>query len=285
MDNARAVSQTAMLIASLRALACYEDDLLIRGNDTLARLFLPEEKRRTLENPEARRMLRPMIPTGLFEYVIARTKHFDHLFGQCLQDGFRQIVLLGAGYDSRPYRLTAGAGKAFVFEADAPATQQEKRRIMADSGVPIPDTVRFVAVDFECDDLFGQLTTQGYDATVPTLFIWEGVTYYLSPQAVDEMLRTIGTHAAPGSLLGFDFQHIVGEHVLIDTKLQGEQSKFGMNANSCADYLGSFGFRVRQMLDAQSMENRYLLASDGTSFGHLNPMMYLVTAEVTGDVA
>jgi hypothetical protein len=58
-----------------------------------------------------------------------------------------------------------------------------------------------------------------------------------------------------------------------------------MNVDSCADYLSSLGFRFQEVLDAKSMENRYLFTSDGTLFGRLNPMMYLVTAELTGDVA
>ncbi len=280
MDTKNNASQTAMLITSLRALACYEDDPLIRGNDTLAGLFLPEEKRQPIENPEARRMLRKMMPEGLYEYVIARTKHFDRLFSQCLQNGFSQIVLLGAGYDSRPYRFATQSRRAIVFEVDAPATQQEKCRILSGAGVPIPENLVYVPADFERDELFNLLTVQGYNAAIPTLFIWEGVTFYLSQQAVDEMLRAIGSHAAPGSLLSFDFQHIDGEHDLIDTKLKDEQIKFGMDAGSCADYLSGFGFQVSEKLGAQSMEHRYLLASDGTLFGCLNPIMYIVTAEV-----
>lgn len=280
MSNERAVSQTAMLIASLRALACFEEDPAIRGSDTLAELFLPEDKRQPLHNPEFRTRIREMIPEGLYEYVIARTKYFDELFRQCLNDGFTQIVLLGAGYDSRAYRYADQSCNAVVYEVDAPATQQEKRRILLDSKVPIPVNTRYIPVDFEDDDLFEKLAEAGYNEDVATLFIWEGVTFYICPKAVDGMLKAINNHAASGSLLGFDFQHTDHKQGLIDTQIKDEQIKFGMDAVTCAGYLKKFGFSLREKLDAQSMESRYLTTSAGIRFGKINPIMYIAMAEL-----
>ncbi|HWQ78435.1 MAG TPA: SAM-dependent methyltransferase [Anaerovoracaceae bacterium] len=276
----RAISQTAMLIASLRALAVFEDDPAIRGGDSFAELFLPEDKRQPLQSPEFRSQIKKMIPEGLYEYVIARTRHFDELFLQCLRNGFTQIVLLGAGYDSRPYRFAEQSRGAVIFEVDAAATQQDKRRILMDNGITVPGNVVYVPVDFEHDDLFRLLSESGYDDTQPSLFSWEGVTFYLSPQAVDAMLEAISRHAAPGSLLSFDFQHVDHEHGLIDTQLKDEQIKFGMDADACAGYLGQFGFSLRERLDAQGMESRYLVRSDGAPFSPVKPIMNIVTAEL-----
>jgi methyltransferase (TIGR00027 family) len=280
MNNERAVSQTAMLIASLRALACFEEDPAVRGGDTLAELFLPEDKRQPLRNPELRSQIKRMIPEGLYEYVIARTKYFDELFLQCLYDGFSQIVLLGAGYDSRAYRFADQSRNAIIFEVDASATHKEKRRILFDGDVPIPGNISYIPADFEHDDLFEMLAKAGYDEAIPTLFIWEGVTFYMSPQAVDAMLEAINSHAASGSLLSFDFQHTDHKQGLMDVKLKDEQIKFGMDAEMCASYLNRFGFSLCEKLDAQSMESRYLITSTGIRFGNVKPIMHIAAAKL-----
>ncbi len=283
MNNERAVSQTAMLIASLRALACFEEDSAIRGGDTLAELFLPEDKRQPLHNPEFRSQIKRMIPEGLYEYVIARTKYFDELFQQCLNDGFTQIVLLGAGYDSRAYRFAGKSCDAAIYEVDAPATQQEKHRILLDGDVTIPANIRYIPVDFEYDNLFEKLAEAGYNGDVPTLFICEGVTFYLSPKAVVGMLEAISSHAASGSLLGFDFQHTNHKQGLIDTQIKDEHIKFGIDAAICANFLKGFGFSLREKLDSQCMESRYLTASTGCRFGSIKPIMYIAMAELIHD--
>ncbi len=262
------------MIASLRALACYEDDPAIQGGDTLAELFLPEDKRQPLHNPEFHSRIKGMIPEGLYEYVIARTKYFDELFRQCLNDGFTQIVLLGAGFESRACRF------AVIYEVDTPATQQEKHRILLDNGMTIPANTRYVPADFERDDLFEKLVDAGYAEDVATLFIWEGVTFYLSPKAVGGMLEAISSHAASGSLLGFDFQHTDHEQELIDTQLKDEQIKFGLDAEKCTDYLKRFGISLREKLDALMMENRYLTTSAGIRFGSIKSIMHIAMAEL-----
>lgn len=280
MNNERVVSQTAMLIASLRALACFEEDPAIRGGDILAELFLPEDKRQPLHSPELRSQIKKMIPEGLYEYVIARTKYFDGLFQQCLCDGFTQIVLLGAGYDSRAYRFAGQSRDSVIYEVDESATQQEKRPILFDGDVSIPGNINYIPVDFERDDLFEMLAKAGYSEAIPTLFIWEGVTFYMNPQAVDAMLKAISSHAAPGSLLSFDFQHTDHKQGLIDTQLKDEQIKFGMDAAMCANYLNRFGFSLREKLDAQNMESRYLTTSTSIRFGNVKPIMHIATAEL-----
>ncbi len=280
MSKERAASQTAMLIASLRALACFEEDLAVRGSDTLAEIFLPEDKRQPLHSPQIRSMIKKAVPEGLYEYVTARTKFFDELFVNCLDSGFDQIVLLGAGYDSRAARFRDKSPGTVIYEVDAPATQQEKRRILEESGVSLPGSMVFVPVDFETDDLFGSLAVAGYDPAARTLFAWEGVTFYLSPRAVDDMLEAIRKNAAPGSLLGFDFQHIDLEHGLIDTQLQSEQIKFGLDVAQCAAYLKKFGFSLKEMLDAKVMADRFLTMSNGGRLGAINPVMHIALAEL-----
>ena len=111
------------------------------------------------------------------------------------------MVILGAGLDSRAYRDEMLKTKASVFEVDHPASQAYKialvKRIIGD---PLK-TVSYVPVDFDHETL-DKLISHGFDKSVKTLFVWEGVTYYLTAEAVDATLGWIRTHTsiAPLSL-------------------------------------------------------------------------------------
>ncbi|MFF2555998.1 class I SAM-dependent methyltransferase [Nocardia sp. NPDC058058] len=114
----------------------------------------------------------------------------------------KQVVILGAGLDTFAYRnphpdLT-------VFEVDHPWTQQWKRQRLTDAGITVPDSVRFVPVDFETETLAAGLASAGFDRTVPAFFIWLGVVVYLTPGSVTATLRFIAEHSAPAQVV-FDY--------------------------------------------------------------------------------
>lgn len=280
MNNGKNISQTAMMIASLRALACYEEDPCIRGKDRMAELFLPDDKRNPLKNLEFRNMIKKMIPEGLYEYIIARTKYFDELFLQYLKLQIPQIVFLGAGYDSRAYRFENRIKNTVIYETDAPATQEEKLLILKDNDVNRHNNVLYVAVDFEKDNLFQSLCYAGFNRSLQTLFIWEGVTFYLSSKSVDAMLAAVKQNSAAESILCFDFQHIETEQDLIDTGLTNERIKFGMRAEECEGYLSSFGYTVLEEINAEQMCGRYLTMADGKRFGDIKSIMNIIKIKV-----
>lgn len=117
--------------------------------------------------------------------------------------GMRQIVVLGAGYDTRAARLPR-AGVRY-FEVDHPATQAAKReRLAALGGYPI-DAATYVACDFEREDPIEQLTAAGLDAGEPALVIWEGVVPYLTEGAVRATASRLSAGLAARSLVAFDF--------------------------------------------------------------------------------
>ena len=128
--------------------------------------------------------------------AIARTKLIDDLVEE-IAPTVEQVVLLGAGYDTRPYRLSCLASPR-VFEVDHPATQTAKRATLSRAGVNTSGVV-FVGVDFETDDLAGALRNARYAADKPTLFVWEGVTQYLSAEAVDNTLAVVHKIALLGA--------------------------------------------------------------------------------------
>lgn len=280
MDNNNNVSQTAMLIASLRALACYEDDPQVRGVDYMAELFLPEDKRIPIKSVEVRSFIRKAIPEGLYEYVIARTKYFDGLFLSAMQQHIPQIVLLGAGYDSRAYRYAEMIQSTKIFEVDMTGTQQIKRKILKDNSVEIHPNVRFAEVDFEKDGWFNCLFDAGYQSTLKTLYLWEGVTFYLSPGSVSSTLGAVRQNSLAGSIISFDYQHTDRENMLIDTGLEDENIKFGLHIHECENYLNKLGYSVIEQVDSSAMSDRYLVMTDGKKFGEIKSIMNFVAAEV-----
>ena len=142
---------------------------------------------------------------GARSSAVARTRFIDDRLQVMLASAMEQLVLLGAGFDSRPYRLSACEPIA-VFEVDHPDTLAKKRRVLETQLGTLPRHVRFVATDFNQEALPARMAAAGFDATRRTLVVWEGVTNYLSEAAVDETLGWCA-QLAPGSQLLFTYVH------------------------------------------------------------------------------
>jgi methyltransferase (TIGR00027 family) len=116
--------------------------------------------------------------------------------------GVEQFVELGAGYDTRTVRLQHNR-RICCFEVDLSKTQKMKRELLLQCGVDTR-SVKFVPANFLTDDWFENLVKAGFDPRKPTFFLWEGVTYYLSREAMEKTFRTIA-RSAPGSVVVFDY--------------------------------------------------------------------------------
>ena len=137
---------------------------------------------------------------GLVDHVVLRTEAIDRRLRRLLEEtASEQLVVLGAGFDGRPWRLPCLRGVA-VYEVDHPATATRKRARAAERP-PLAASVRFVAVDFERDDLGPRLLEAGYDPARPSIWLWEGVTMYLATSAVEATLRDVASLTNPGSHL------------------------------------------------------------------------------------
>ena len=185
--------------------------------------------------------------------AVVRTRLIDDLVRQAVYNGARQGMLLGAGFDSRPYRLEELRGVA-LFEVDHPSTQNAKRqRLQAHRG-PLPANVRFVPVDFEKDDLETTLLDAGFDPAAATVAVWEGVVSYLTAAAVDQNFRTLARVLAPGSQLIFSYVHqgaLDGSVAFREARRwkssvrsSGEPFLFGFHPGALADYLRPRGFAL-----------------------------------------
>lgn len=142
---------------------------------------------------------------GVRSSVVGRTRLIDDAITASLGGDTEQLVILGAGFDSRAYRLWGLRGIT-VFEVDHPDTQTTKRRVL-EHALPTPPThVRFVATDFKQRGLESAMAAAGYSESARTFLLWEGVTNYLTEAAVDTTLRWCA-RASPGSRLLFTYVH------------------------------------------------------------------------------
>jgi methyltransferase (TIGR00027 family) len=149
--------------------------------------------------------LYPRIPTAgdenIADMVAARTVHFDSVIARAIEH-VDQFVLMGAGYDTRAYGDLAASGVT-VFEVDQAIVQEHKRSMIAAAGIRC-ENVTFVSVDFSVDNLFSKLAASGFDMSRKTLFLWEGVSLYLSAEQVAETLTLMKQSAESGSVLVAD---------------------------------------------------------------------------------
>ena len=286
------VSGTAMATAFVRALAAHDPRKEIRGQDYLAEIFLDEDQKKPLRDPSARRwVMANRLAPGAYEFMLARTAFFDRLVEHALKENIAQVVLSGAGYDSRPYRFREVIQATRIFELDAPPTQQRKQACLQRAGIPISGQIHYVAIDFEKDDWRDALLAAGFDRAQPALFIWEGVTYYLSGAAVDRMLAFVRSHSPFGSSIGFDYAALsaaalseTGAQELrqhLQSKYSSEPAKFGIPSGQIEAFLAGRGFGVLEHLTAADMDAKYLSPDSHSRLGQVPSLFCLVHAMVT----
>lgn len=155
---------------------------------------------------------------GLNVHASLRMFAVDAAVSEGIRDGARQVVVVGAGFDTRAWRLEALRGRR-VIELDLPATQRRKRRAMAD--VHALADVEFVAVDLSRDSLLMALAPTSWDPTAPTVWVWEAVAPYLPADAVRSTAAQLADLSTTGSHLVMTFAHPVGRGGLLGAVAEG----------------------------------------------------------------
>ena len=288
-------SASAMNVALCRAIAAHEPRDEIRGPDHLAEVFLDAAARQSLYDPAIHALILKKVTAfspGTYEYFIARTAYLDAVVEQALRENIPQIVFLGAGYDTRACRFSHLIRETHLFELDARATQQHKLSLLQKAGVAIPAQVTFVTVDFTSDSLADVLARAGYAPNRRTLFVWEGVTYYLPPQAVEQTLAFIRQHAPAGSVLCFDYMITIPE---MGDRFGAKQARDAMRAiyseeplqfdlaeDQVAAFLAERGFALLDHATPETLQGRYLTLRDGSLAGQMLDLFRLVQATVVG---
>lgn len=288
-------SETAMFAAIHRHLAYKEEDPAFQGPDSLAKLFLPGKVRFFLSfkfmRNKIRKKLRKEVP-GTYEYMTARTKHFDKLFFQALIENIPQIVLLGAGYDTRTIRFKDHIKDTKIFELDTPILQQQKRNILNKSKIEVPDQLTNVPIFFNKESMTDLLPGAGYNSALQTLFLWEGVTYYLTEAAIKDTLSFIKVLSGPATNVAFDYflkGVISGDKELYgameiqrEVRKSGEPFHFGLDEGEINSFLSENGFEIISHYSPEEFEKKYLYDDQGTYFGRMYGFACNVVAKVRG---
>jgi methyltransferase (TIGR00027 family) len=204
---------------------------------------------------------------GALSLVVGRTRLIDDYLSASIHDGIDQVVILGSGFDCRAYR-TPDINHVNVVELDFPTTLSRKKKRMRRIFAELPTNVTYVDVDFNSQPLSQVLHDSGLALNRRSFFIWEGVTQYLTEQAVDEVLRYVGRETAPGSRIVFTYVHegaLDGSAEFADAprlwkRLQrlNEPLTFGIYPDSLKAYLASRGLDLLESLGASEYRERYM---------------------------
>jgi methyltransferase (TIGR00027 family) len=277
-------SETAMFAALRRTLANKQYANQRLGPDYLAEWFLPTHFRFFLKFKRVRVNTRDRLDSflpGLSEYVIARTVYFDDLFKHALKNQIPQIVLLGAGYDSRAYRFAQMNGGTRIFELDIAPTQERKRRCLERARVEIPQQVEFVPINLSEESLGDALEESGFENGEKALFIWEGVSYYLDAESVDATLDYVSHLSNSESTIAFDYTISISEENVnayygakefartMKERHADEELMFSIDEGEIASFLGQRGLKIVDHLDNEEIERAYLVDEDGSLIGQM----------------
>ncbi len=207
------------------------------------------------------------VSPGSRGWTVARHRFIDECLKQCVADGLDQLVILGAGYDARAYRMEELRQNVRVFEVDHPDTQQAKKGKLSKVLDSLPDYVVYVPVDFESDSLGQRLLESGYDSTQRTLFIWEAVTMYLTPGAVDETLAFVANNSGNGSSIAMDyiFQSVVdgtcdlygAEGFRKQVEKRGDPLGFGIEEGTVESFFADRGFDTVKHAESDFVKSAY----------------------------
>lgn len=225
------------------------------------------------------------LSVGSFEFLLTRERYIDDFLIAGLREGLDQVVILGAGFDTRAYRIP-GIEHVSVFEIDHPATQAVKLKRLKSVIDPLPDHVCFVPVDFNTQTLAQRLFANGYDEHGRTLFIWQGVTMYLTTEGIDSTLAFIANHSGANSAVIFDYfypetlRNLQGRFTRWITRAIGEELLFGIEPDQIEPFLTRRGFCNVCSVDTAVLKQRYLLGPNASRA--IMPGVAIASARVSG---
>ena len=208
-------------------------------------------------------------------HFAGRSRFAEDAAEAALDKGVKQIVILGAGYDTYAYRCKAKPDTR-IFEVDQPKTQLRKLERLARVGIPVPQNLTFISVDFEHEALADQLIEAGFDPALPSLFGWLGVTYYLTEESVAATLRYIGS--LPAAEIVFDYINPLPEDLSPEAKVivksmshrisdLGEPIRTRLDTEALHADMKQLGLHVVEDLAPSDIFNRFL----GQIFPGINP--------------
>ena len=289
MEDNGLPSRTSILTAAARALGSREPDASVRNPDSVAdRLIGPAELALITGHPIGKALNGDFQETmndpdifGLVWLMLVRTRFIDELMERAVRNGASQLVILGAGFDTRAHRFAELLKDAAVLEVDYATTQDyKKRRVEAALGGH-PLNVVYAPIDFTRESLGEVLRRGGFHPGRKTFYICEGVSMYVPEDGMKQTLRAISAISAPGSALLLEYINRSSVELLTKYPMGmiknaadwGEPFVFGVPDGQDREFFLNAGLELGERLKIGSPEsvNRYATRQDGTPYGaHLD---------------
>lgn len=291
-------SETAIFAALYRAVANKEFKNKRLGPDYLAEYFLPSHFKFFIKFKKIRVNVKNKsnkLTPGMYEYMLARTAFFDNVFIDSLNKNIPQIVLLGAGYDTRAYRFAKLNNITKIFELDIATTQNRRKKCLKKAQIDIPKHVRLVPINFSEESLKNVLEKAGYENNEKTLFIWEGVSYYLEPESVDATLEFVNNSSHNESVIAFDYAISISEENINNyygvkefaqtwrKHRSDELFRFAIDEGKIESFLEQRGLKIVNHLDNREIEKTFLLNENGSLIGQINGSFRFAMASPNND--
>lgn len=223
------------------------------------------------------RLMRPLVSMleritvpGIKLHYALRKRCLEEVARAALGDGIRQVVVLGAGFDTLALRLRDVSPETKFFEVDHPATQRAKMHALGGEEIA-GQNLRFISLDLARGSLEGALLSHAdYDPEADTLFVAEGLLMYLALAEVDLVLNFVRRHSGRGSRLAFTFMETqdggrIGFRqssrlVSVWLRLRGESFRWGLPCAQAREFLAARGLSVRELITSETLRARYLTA-------------------------
>ena len=278
-------SRTSILTAAARALGSREPDASVRNPDWIAdRLIGPAELTLIADHPISRAFdqdfhtaLQDPDVLGFVWLMLVRTRFIDERLEHAIRNGATQLVILGAGFDTRAHRFAGLLRDAVVIEVDYHSTQQYKKQRVDAALAGAPSNVVYAPIDFTRESLGEVLRRAGFQSDRKTYYICEGVSMYVPEEGIKETLRAIAAESAPGSTLlleyinrgGLDLLRKYPTGVIKSAHDWGEPFVFGVPDLRDREFFLELGLELGEGLKIGSPEssNRYAMRQDGTHYG------------------
>lgn len=247
MDSARH-SRTALRVALRRAAHQLYDARPLVFDDPLALRILGRHAAEVERTPGRFANYKPRPHSvAMRAFILGRSRYAEDLLARAVAGGVTQYVVLGAGLDTFAYRNPYHDLR--VYEVDHPATQQWKWELLAQSGLPAPEGLTYVPMDFEQQALADELAAAGLDREAPVFFSWLGVVPYLTPDAFRSTIEFMGSQAV-GSGIVMDYaqprdslpavEQLARDSLSSRVRLSGEEFKLFFTPEQTATELTAF---------------------------------------------
>lgn len=284
--------QSASVTSMMRALLTDEKDEF-KNPDYLAKYFVSEPWNAFLDNPRSSlQKMEQRLPGGVY-YLLIRTRYFDDSMLKWIRRYPKsQIVSLGSGFDTRSIRFNKEPNKLTFFDVDLKAMLDYKENIIQRESLSNQNNINYVPANFQADDLFENLIEKGFDKTLPTYFILEGVSFFLEKNVFENLLKGIRNLQNPDVIFAFDYafkDYIEGDlnfygakETVEELKSIGEPHVFGLNYDEVFSFFEDRGFvtinnYTSSMLDLLYLGDKYGQSSDvrSTAFFGLTELMII----------